>query len=68
MLIGRQFFFAVLSTDLKIGVISACFNSLGHTTFCMQELSMSVNIGALISTLSFSRPMFTPIDDFLLSS
>ena len=38
------------STDLKIGVISANFNLSGNIPFIMQELNMSVSIGAYLDS------------------
>ena len=52
------------STDLKIGVISANFNLSGNIPFVMQELNMSVSIGAQVSILSFSSLMLIPVVDF----
>ena len=52
------------STDLKIGVISANFNLSGNTPSLMQELNMSVSIGAQVSILSFSNLMLMPVVDF----
>ena len=51
-------------TDLKIGVISANFNLSGNTPSLMQELNMSVSIGAQVSILSFSNLMLMPVVDF----
>ena len=52
------------SADLKIGVISANFNLSGNTPSLMQELNMSVSIGAQVSILSFSNLMLMPVVDF----
>ena len=52
------------STDLKIGVISANFNLSGNIPSLMQELNISVSIGAQISILSFSNLMLMPVVDF----
>ena len=52
------------STDLKIGVISANFNLSGNIPSLMQELNISVSIGAQVSILSFSNLMPMPVVDF----
>ena len=56
----------MLSINLKIGVISASFISLGSNSLYKHKFSVSVNIGAHISTLSLTRPMLTPVQDFSL--
>ena len=52
------------STDLKIGVILANFNLSGNIPFVMQELNMSVSIGAQVSTIYLSNLMLIPVVDF----
>ena len=52
------------STDLKIGVMSANFNLSRSIPSLMQELNMSVSIGAQVSILSLSNLMLIPVVDF----
>ena len=48
--------------------MEASFRSLGNISLVNHGFSMSVNIGAHVSTLSLSRPMLTPVEDFLLAN
>ena len=58
----------MLSTDLKIGVISANFNLSGKIPSFIQELNILVSIGAQMSLFSFSSLMLTPVVDLVGSS
>ena len=58
----------MLSTDLKIGVISANFNLSGKIPSFIQELNILVSIGAQMSLFSFSSLILTPVVDLVGSS
>ena len=68
MLIGLWFFFVVLSTDLKIGLMSASLSSLANLPFLIQSLKISVKIGAHISIFSCSIAVLIPVVVFLGSN
>ena len=52
------------STDLKIKLILANYNLSGNIPSLMQELIMSISIGAQVSILSLSKLMLIPVVDF----
>ena len=51
----------MLTIDLRIGDISASFNSAANVSFITQSLDTSVKIGAKISTLSLSMVILIPV-------